>query len=125
MILEIQLWPTATMFLFLFGGVFGMVIGAFAPYISKLMFGRVRLAAVAVPSMVLVIVAGLMGWAGYYFGNLGAIPWLGSYFVLGVAGGYALAGLVAVVYYVSTEHIMKLILERTDALATLVKQSKS
>lgn len=125
MISELYLRLIETIFLFLAGGTTGIIAGAFSPYISKLIFGRVRLASVPVLSTVLVLVSGLLSWAGYFFDNLGTVAWLSSYFLLGIAGGYAITGLVTVVYYISTEHIMRLILERTDALATLVKQSKS
>jgi len=69
MILEILTWPTLSMFLVLLGGAVGMVVGAFAPHISRAVYGKLTLASVAVPGLVIIIVSGLLGWVNFYLGN--------------------------------------------------------
>ena len=116
MILEIQTWPTLSIFLVLLGGAVGMVVGAFAPHISRAVYGKLTLASVAVPGLVIIIVSGLLGWVNFYLGNLGAPLLYLSLALLGFAGGYVLVGTVAIVHEIATLYLANLLLERTDSV---------
>lgn len=116
MILEIQTWPTLSIFLVLLGGAVGMVVGAFAPHISRAVYGKLTLASVAVPGLVIIIAGGLLGWVNFYLGNLGAPLLYLSLALLGFAGGYVLVGTVAIVHEIATLYLSNLLLERTDSV---------
>lgn len=116
MILEIQTWPTLSIFLVLLGGAVGMVVGAFAPHISRAVYGKLTLASVAVPGLVIIIAGGLLGWVNFYLGNLGAPLLYLSLALLGFAGGYVLVGTVAIVHEIATLYLANLLLERTDSV---------
>jgi len=116
MILEILTWPTLSMFLVLLGGAVGMVVGAFAPHISRAVYGKLTLASVAVPGLVIIIVSGLLGWVNFYLGNLGVPLLYLSLALLGFAGGYVLVGTVAIVHEIATLYLANLLLERTDSV---------
>jgi len=116
MILEIPTWPTLSIFLTLLGGAVGMIAGAFAKHISRAVYGKLTLASVAVPGLVIIIVSGLLGWVNFYLGNLGAPLLYLSLALLGFAGGYVLVGTVAIVHEIATLYLANLLLERTDSV---------